>query len=88
MKFRIVEIIHCVNELKNSNGRSKVEYIIQKKNFWGKWVEIVQTEVNSKRISHETYSDAEAYLMSEYMGHGMCEHIGNEYEYKPYTYYM
>jgi hypothetical protein len=88
MKFRIVKIIHCVNELKYDKGRFKVEYIIQKKNFWGKWVEIVQTEVNSKRISHETYSDAESYLMSEYMGHGMCEHIGNEYEYTPYTYYI
>jgi hypothetical protein len=88
MKFRIVKIIHCVNELKNGNGRSRVEYIIQKKNFWGKWIEIVQTEVNSKRISHETYSDAESYLISKYMGHGICERIGDEYEYKPYTYYM
>ena len=88
MKFRIVEIIHHVDELKNDKGRSVVEYIIQKKNFWGEWIEIVQKEVNSKRISHETYSAAEAYLMSEYMGHGKCEHIGNEYEYIPYTYYV
>jgi hypothetical protein len=88
MKFRIVEIIHHVDELKNDKGRSEVEYIIQKKNFWGEWIEIVQKEVESKRISHKTYSDAESYLMSEYMGHGMCEHIGNEYEYTPYTYYV
>jgi len=37
MKFRIVQMIHSVEELSRENeGRSKIEYVIQRKNFWGK----------------------------------------------------
>jgi hypothetical protein len=88
MKLRIVKLIHNVSELKNKNGKFTIEYVIQKKNFWGKWVEIMKTEIDSKRISHETYEDAEVYMFATYMGHGICEQVGNKYEYTAYTYYI
>jgi hypothetical protein len=88
MKFRIVQLIHNVAELSQENrGRASIEYVIQKKNFWGKWKEVFATEIESSRISHKTYEDAEAYMLHHYMGHGMCEKIGVEYEYTPYSYY-
>lgn len=87
MKFRIVQIMHRVEELSEENGgRSKIEYVIQRKNFWGKWKEIFATEIDSQRISHKTYEDAEAYMIVNYMGHGVCERIGVEYEYTRYSY--
>ena len=87
MKLRIVKLINNVGELKNKNGKFTVEYVIQRKNFWGKWMEILQKELDSKRISHETYEDAEAYMIAFYMGHGICEQVGNEYKYTAYTYW-
>ena len=87
MKFRIVELIHRVNELGITNGRARIEYVIERKTFFG-WKEIFNTELKPKRISHETYQDAEAYLYSNYMGHGICSKIGVEYTYEPYTYYV
>jgi hypothetical protein len=88
MKLRITKLIHNVGELKNKNGKFTIEYIIQKKNFWGRWVEIMKTEIDPKRISHKTYEDAEAHMFETYMGHGICEQVGNEYEYTKYTYYI
>lgn len=85
MKFRIVELIHCVNELGTTNGRASIEYVVERKTFFG-WKEIFNTELEPKRISHKTYQDAEAYLYSKYMGHGICTKIGVEYKYEPYTY--
>lgn len=85
MKFRIVEYTHCVNEIGHENSRSRVEYVIEKKTWLG-WEEIVNTELNTKRVSHKTYKDAEAYMMTNYMGHGECKKVGPEYLYKPYTY--
>ena len=87
MKYRIVRIIHDVGELKFENGRFTQEYVIEKKR-WGLWREVMQTEVEPKRISHKTYEDAEAYMVANYMGHGICKIIGNEYEYTAYTYYV
>jgi len=88
MKFRIVEYIHRVNELGLENGRSRIEYVIEKKKWLCGWKEVFHKELTSKRISHETYKDAEAYLMTNYMGHGICKKIGNEYHYTAYTYYV
>jgi hypothetical protein len=48
----------------------------------------MQKEIEPKRISHKTYEDAEAYMVANYMGHGICKIIGNEYEYTAYTYYV
>lgn len=87
MKFRIVEYIHCLNELEQEKGRASIEYVIEKKTFFG-WKEVFNTELTPKRISHKTYQDAESYLYSNYMGHGMCTKIGVEYQYLPYTYYI
>jgi hypothetical protein len=89
MKFRIVQLIHRVDELSQENGgSSSIDYVIEKKNFWGCWKEVFVTEIDSKRICHKTYEDAEAYMICNYMGHGMCEKIGVEYNYTPYTYYV
>lgn len=86
MKFRIVQLIHHVEELSQENGgKSEIEYVIEKKNFWGKWKEIFATELEPSRIAHKTYEDAEAYMLQYYMGYGMCEKIGVEYKYTPYT---
>ena len=90
MKFRIVQLIHRVDELsvKSDYGRSTIDFVIQKKNFWGCWKEIFSTEIKPNRICHKTYEDAEAYMIHNYMGHGMCEKIGVEYNYIPYTYFI
>lgn len=88
MKFRIVEYTHRVNELNIDNGRSTIEYVIEKKKWLCGWKEVFHKELTNKRISHKTYQDAEAYLMTNYMGHGMCRKIGNEYDYIEYTYFV
>jgi hypothetical protein len=87
MQFRIVQLVHCVNELNKENGNSSIEFIIEKKNFWG-WKEVLKQEIRPSRISHKTYEDAEAYLMSQYMGHGMCTINGTVYTYEPYSYWV
>ena len=85
MKFRIVKLVHVVNEIGVANGRCEKEFIIEKKNFWG-WKEIFGYEIKPKRISYKTYEDAESYMMSNYMGHGICTINGDVYTYKPYSY--
>ena len=87
MRFRIVRLIHNVGELKFEDGHFTQEYVIEKKR-WGMWNEIMQTEVEPRRISHKTHEDAEAYMIANYMGHGICKIIGNEYEYTAYTYFV
>jgi hypothetical protein len=83
MKFRIIEYTHDVT---NSTTK-RIEFVVEKKNWlWG-WEEIYNTELTSKRISHSTYKDAEAYMIKKYMGHGECKRVGVEYCYTPYTYY-
>jgi hypothetical protein len=88
MKFRIVKLIHNVGDLKYENGRFTIEYVIERKNWLGKWKEIFNTELEPKRISHKSYEDAEAYMIANYMGHGICKKVGDEYEYTGYTYYV
>ena len=87
MKFRIVQIIHNVDGLKETPARATIEYVVQKKNMFG-WKEIMSTELEAKRISHKTYEDAEAYMLCYYMGHGICTRINNEYIYEAYSYYL
>jgi hypothetical protein len=87
MKLRIVQIIHNVGELQLNCGEPRIEYVIERKNFWGRWKEIFATELEPCRISHKTYADAEAYMMVSYMGHGECRKIGSEYKYIPYVYH-
>jgi hypothetical protein len=86
MKFRIVEIVNNVSSLGRENSDATYECIIQKKNLFGLWREIKLNEISSTRISHKTYDDAEAYMFANYMGHGVCEKIGNVYTYTAYTY--
>ena len=89
MEFRIVKIIHNVGDLKfEEHGNFTIEYVIERKNWLGKWKEIFSTELEPKRISHKSYGDAEAYMIANYMGHGICKNIGDYYEYEAYTYYM
>lgn len=87
MKFRIVEYIHSVNNLGIGGRAATIEYVIERKTWFG-WKEIFNTELKPKRISHKTYEDAEAYLYSNYMGHGKCTKIGVEYTYTAYTYWV
>jgi hypothetical protein len=86
MKFRIVQLIHNLGDLQLDYKKSSIEYVIEKKNFLGKWKEIFVKELDTQRISHKTYADAEAYMIVNYMGDGMCKRIGNVYEYERYTY--
>lgn len=85
MRFRIIQLIHRVDGLKQNPSTATIEYVIQKKHIFG-WKEIMSTELKSKRISHKTYEDAEAYMFCNYMGHGRCTKINNEYIYEVYTY--
>jgi len=87
MRFRIVRIIHNVNGLKLENGHVTQEYVVEKRRY-GSWREIMQTEVKPKRIYHKTYEEAEAYMIANYMGHGICKIMGNEYEYTEYSYFV
>lgn len=84
-RYRIVELIHNVGQLGQENGKYTIEWVIEKRRFC-RWEEVMRNEVESKRISHKTYADAEAYMVANYMGHGMCKRINNEYDYTPYTY--
>jgi hypothetical protein len=88
MKFRIVQLIHGTANLKNEDCNSTIEWIIEKKNFWG-WREVFQKELYSERISHENYLDAEAYMVSNYMrGDGLLRKNGNVYTYTRYSYHF
>jgi hypothetical protein len=44
MKFRIVRIIHNVNELKFEDGKFTQEYMIEEKRY-GLWKEVMQTDI-------------------------------------------
>ena len=87
MKFRIIEYTHDVTNSTMGLISKRIEFIVEKKNWLWRWKEIHNTELTSKRISHTTYEDAEAYMMKKYMGHGECKRVGVEYCYTPYTYY-
>jgi hypothetical protein len=82
-KFRIVEVIS------NSGHSDRKGYWIVEQKKWFGWTEIYHNEgPNSKSVVHESYKDAELYLLEKYTGHGECRVFGNVYVYKPYTYYM
>jgi hypothetical protein len=82
-KFRIVEVIS------NSGHSDRKGYWIVEQKKWFGWTEIYHNEgPNSKSVVHESYKDAELYLLEKYTGHGECRVFGNVYVYKPYTYYV
>ena len=80
-KYRIVQLFHNAN----SPDRN-IEWVIERKKFWG-WREIFHVEgPTRKRISHESYDKAEQYLLKKYTGHGICKRYGNFYTYEHYSY--
>jgi hypothetical protein len=82
-KFRIVEVIS------NSGHADRKGYWIVEQKKWFGWTEIYHNEgPNSKSVVHESYKDAELYLLEKYTGHGECRVYGNVYTYQPYTYYI
>ena len=82
-KFRIVEVIS------NSGHSDRKGYWIVEQKKWFGWTEIYHNEgPNSKSVVHESYKDAELYLLEKYTGHGECRVYGNVYTYQPYTYYI
>lgn len=82
-KFRIVEVVS-----NSGNSERKGTWIIEEKKFF-RWREIVNNEgPKTKSVQHNSYKDAELYLLEKYTGHGECRVYGNVYTYEPYTYYM
>ena len=82
-KFRIVEVIS------NSGHSDRKGYWIVEQKKWFGWVEIYHNEgPRFKPVQHNSYEEAELYLLEKYTGHGECRVFGNVYVYKPYTYYI
>ncbi len=82
-KFRIVEVIS------NSGHADRKGYWIVEQKKWFGWVEIYHNEgPRFKPVQHNSYEEAELYLLEKYTGHGECRVYGNVYTYQPYTYYM
>ena len=82
-KFRIVEVIS------NSGHADRKGYWIVEQKKWFGWAEIYHNEgPRFKPVQHESYEEAELYLLKTYTGHGECRVFGNVYVYKPYNYYM
>lgn len=85
MKFRIVEHVYGTSCLKQEDKQADIEWIIEKKTFWG-WREIMHKELVSERVPHKTYADAEAYMITNYMlGDGWFRRDANVYTYTRYT---
>jgi hypothetical protein len=83
IKFRIVEVIE------NSGHSDRKGYWIVEQKKWFGWVEIYHNEgPRFKPVQHNSYEEAELYLLEKYTGHGECKVYGNVYTYQPYTYYM
>jgi len=82
-KFRIVQIIPD-----SGNTERKGFWVIEeKKLFW--WKEIVKKEGPKYRsVQHDSYKDAEFYLLNNYTGYGECKVCGNVYIYRHYNYYI
>jgi hypothetical protein len=82
-KFRIVEVIE------NSGHSDRKGYWIVEQKKWFGWVGIYHSEgPRFKPVQHNSYEDAELYLLEKYTGHGECRVYGNVYTYQPYTYYI
>ena len=63
-------------------------WIVEQKKLFG-WSEIGCNEGPRYRcITHNSYEEAELYLLNNYTGHGVCRRYGNIYTFKHYTYYM
>lgn len=85
MKFRIVQLIHGTANLKNKDCDSIIEWVVEKKTLFG-WREIFHKELTTERISHKNYTDAEAYMVANYMrGDGLLKKNGNVYTYTRYS---
>ena len=82
MTFRIVKYLGGTEQ-----SNPGIEYVIEKKNRLFGWKEIERTEVNSKRVSHPTYEEAEQYMVKNYMVHGYYKQVGCVYDYTPYIYF-
>ena len=82
-KYRIVQLFHD----SESTGR-KIEWVIEQKKLWG-WREIFHVEGHiSKRISHQSYDDAEQYLFDNYTKNGICKRHGSTYTFDKYTLWL
>ena len=82
-KFRIVEVIE-----NSVSADRKCYWIVEQKKLFG-WSEIGCNEGPRYRcITHNSYEEAELYLLNNYTGHGVCRRYGNIYTFKHYTYYM
>ncbi len=83
IKFRIVEVIS------NSGHADRKGYWIVEQKKWFGWVEIYHNEgPRFEPVQHNSYEEAELYLLEKYTGHGECRVYGNVYTYQPYTYYI
>jgi hypothetical protein len=87
MKFRIIQEVFGTAELRlKDGGISETQWIIERKTFWG-WKEVLAKELVSERISHKSYADAEAYMISNYMsGNGRFKKNANVYTYEKYVF--
>lgn len=80
-KYRIVQLCH-----NSYSDDREIEWVIEKKKFWG-WREVFHIEGHiKKRIGHKSYKKAEQYLFKNYTGHGICQRYGSFYTYTPYSY--
>ena len=77
-KYRIIKLMHDV-------GSRGEEFVIERRKMF-RWSEIMRTEIQHKRISFETYEEAERYLKDNYCGHGLLTQSGNIYYFELYTY--
>lgn len=80
-RYRIVAVYENAKPFLFGNADKHTRYVIETKNFFG-WKEIMRKEVQSKKIYHNTYTDAEFHMIINYMLFGKIKRIGNEYIYK------
>jgi len=86
MKYRIIELMHA-------SGEKGVEFVIERRRgfIFKRWKEIFLFENGShKRISHETYQEAEKHLLGTYTKAGIGSLVirsGNVYRVERYNMY-
>jgi hypothetical protein len=79
-RFRIIKLMH-------DSGSKGEEFVIERKKMFG-WSEIMRVELKHKRLSFETYEEAEKYLKDNYCGHGLLTQSANVYYFEPYSYFL
>ena len=80
-KYRIVQLFHSAD-----SPNRNIEWVIERKKFWG-WREIFHVEgPTRRRISHSSYDEAEKHLLENYTRHGICKRYGSFYTYEDYKY--